>query len=102
MDQLETFVEGIVTTKDLPGLTDESKKQLVAEMSEQLIERINAALIAALPDEKVAEFSDFLDAEQITDEQVQAFIAQSGVDVQKVTAETMLTFRNLYLRGSEG
>lgn len=97
MDQLDTFINDIIDAKQLPGLTDEAKQGLIEEMRERLLDMINRALIDALPEDKVAAFSTLLDEETVSDEQVQSFIAQSGVDVERVTAKTMLAFRNLYL-----
>ncbi len=98
MDQLDTFIQDIIEAKQLTGLTDEARGGLVEEMRERLLDMINRALIEALPEEKVVEFSQLLDQETVSDEQVQQFIAESGVDVEKVTAKTMLAFRTLYLQ----
>jgi len=98
MDQLQTFIREIIDAKQLPGLTEEAKQHLSDEMQEVLIDQINRALIEALPDEKMDAFSALIDTEEVTDEQVQGFIAQSGVDIEKVTAKTMLAFRELYLQ----
>ena len=98
MDQLDTFIKDIIDAKQLPGITEEAKVGLIEEMRERLLDQINRALIEALPEEKTVEFSTLLDNENITDEEVQAFIANSGVDVEKVTAKTMLAFRGLYLQ----
>ena len=100
MDQLDTFIRDIIEAKQLPGITEEAKKGLLEEMREGLLDQINRALIEALPEDKVAAFSALLDNEATSEEEVQAFIANSGVDVEKVTAKTMLAFRNLYLQSS--
>lgn len=100
MDQLDTFIREIIDAKNLPGLTEEAKSGLLEEMRERLLDQINRALINALPEDKVAEFSTLLDDETISDDEVQNFIATSGVDVEKVTAKTMLAFRDLYLQSA--
>ena len=101
MDQLDTFIRDIIEAKQLDGISDEAKQGLVEEMRERLLDIINRALVEALPEDKVQEFSNLLDNESVTDEQVQAFIAQSGVDVEHVTAKAMLTFRDLYLQSTK-
>lgn len=101
MDQLDTFIKEIIDTKQLPGITEEAKSGLIEEMRERLLDMINRALIEALPDDKVAELSTLLDNENINDDQVQTFVASSGIDVQTVTAKTMLAFRALYLQTPE-
>jgi len=97
MDQLDTFIKEIIDTKQLPGITDEAKAGLLEEMRERLLDMINRALIDALPEDKVTELSTLLDNEDVGDDEVQALVASSGVDVQAITAKTMLAFRALYL-----
>jgi hypothetical protein len=98
MDQLDTFIKDIIDAKQLPGINDEAKNGLVEEMRERLIERINRAMVEALPEDKVAGFSALLDVESTTSDDVQNYIVASGVNVEKVTAKTMLDFRDLYLQ----
>lgn len=99
MDQLDLFIKDIIDAKQLPGITEEAKAGLLEEMRERLLDMLNRALVEALPEEKIVSFSTFLE-QGVSDEQVQDFITQSGVDVEKVTAQTMLAFRNLYLQPS--
>lgn len=101
MDQLDTFIQEIIEAKHLPGITDEAKTDIRAQMREDLLDMVNRALVEALPDDRFEAFSQLVENETITDDQVQNFIAESGVDVQKVTAKTMLAFRDLYLQGPE-
>lgn len=100
MDELDTFIRDIIDTKNLPGLTEEAKGGLLEEMRERLLDQINRALIEAIPEEKIGEFNNLIDNESAPDEEVQGFIASSGVDIQKVTAQTMLNFRGLYLQSA--
>ena len=100
MDQLDQFIKDIIDAKNLPGITDEAKAGLLEEMRDGLLDKINRALIEALPENKIDEFNQLLDTPDVSDEQVQAFIDQSGVDTQKVTAQTMIQFRSLYLQNS--
>lgn len=97
MDQLDQFIKEIIDTKQLPGITEEAKAGLLEEMRERLLDMLNRALVEALPEDKLAGFSALLD-EDASDEQVQNYIVENGVDVQKVTAQTMLAFRTLYLQ----
>lgn len=97
MDQFDTFIKDIIEAKQLPGLTEEAKLGLLEEMRERLLDMIDRALIEALPDDKVAEFSALVDAEQTSDEQLQAFIAESGVNAEEVTTKVLVAFRDLYL-----
>jgi hypothetical protein len=96
-DELSQFIQGILAEKQLSGIDDNVREQLVADLQQRLLDQINRALIDALPDDKIEAFNRMLDDESLTDEQVQQFIAASGVDVQRVTIQTMLRFRDLYL-----
>ena len=98
VDELDQFVEEMVTAKGLSGLTDEVRQQLVSDMKHQLLDQINRALINELPEDRVAQFDTMLDDSSIDATALQRFIVDAGVDVQKVTARTMLQFRDLYIR----
>jgi len=100
MDQLDAFIKDIIDAKQLNGITDEAKVGLIEEMRERLLDMINRALVEALPEEKVEAFSLLLDNDDVTEEHIQQFIAESGVDIEKVTAKTLLAFRELYLQSS--
>lgn len=99
-DELDKFINEMLDTKQLPGVTPEVRVTLVADLRERLLDQINRALIDALPDDKITEFNSLLDDESLSDETVQQFIASSGVDVPRVTIQTMLRFSELYTRAS--
>lgn len=96
-DELDRFINEILDEKQLLGVTPEVRVQLVSDLKERMLDQINRALITALPDDKMTEFNTILDDETVSDEAVTQFIATSGVDVQKVTIQTMLRFSELYL-----
>ncbi len=96
-NELTQFIRDILAEKQLSGVDDEVREQLVSDLTSRLLDQINRALIDALPDDKLQEFNAMLDDEAVSDEAVQQFIATSGVNVQQVTIQTMLRFRDLYL-----
>ena len=96
-NELAQFIRDILAEKQLSGVDDEVREQLVTDLTGRLLDQINRALIDALPDDKLQEFNAMLDDEAVSDETVQQFIATSGVNVQQVTIQTMLRFRDLYL-----
>ena len=53
-----------------------------------------------MPEDRIDGLNGLLDREA-PDEEVQRYIADCGVDVRRITLETMLRFRDLYL-GSKG
>jgi len=97
-DELGGFINEILTKKQLPGMTDEIRVQLISDLKERLINQINRAIIDALPDDKIDEFNNFLELQPRTDEEVQEFISHCGVDLKATTIQAMLLFRELYLQ----
>jgi hypothetical protein len=54
-----------------------------------------------LPDENLDELNNLMDTEGFGDADMQNFIANSGVDINKITTETMIKFKAFYL-GTKG
>lgn len=77
-------------------VSDEVKAQLESDLGSQLMDQIDRAVIEALPEEKIDGLNELLDREA-PEEEIQQYVAASGVDVQRITTETMLRFRDLYL-----
>lgn len=100
-DELDRFVAEILEAKKLSGVNDDVRAQLLSDLKRELLDQINRALIDALPEDSLDRFNALLDAPDTTDEEVQQFIMNSGVDVRRVTTETMLLFRGLYLETPE-
>lgn len=96
-DNLDIFVNQIIDEKGLTGLNEDSRKTVVNEIKSALVEQINRAILMQLPDEKLDELNNLMDQEGFGDADMQNFIANSGVDVNKITAETMLQFKAFYL-----
>lgn len=98
-DPLAEFVNDMLAQKQLPGVDEAVHAQLVSDLRNRLMDQIDQAVVEALPADKVDGFNDLLDREA-QDTELQQYIADSGVDVRRVTMETMLRFRALYLGGS--
>ena len=97
---VSSFIDGILEKKNLPGIkSDQVLHYVRQDMTEKLLDQIDRALIEALPEDRAVEFDKLLDQEGVTPEVVQRFIVDAGVDVAKVTALTMLQFKELYLGG---
>ena len=54
-----------------------------------------------LPDEKLDELNNLMDTEGFGDEGMQDFLRNSGVNIEKITAETMMKFKAFYLGTQE-
>lgn len=96
-DELDQFINEMLDAKQISGLTDEVRAQLVSDLKQRLLDQINKALIDALPEDKMDEFEQLLDNESAGDAEMQQFIANAGVDVKKVATVTMLRFYDLYV-----
>lgn len=97
-DDLDRFVADMLQEKSLAGVNDEVRAQLIQDLKQQLLDQINRALIDALPEDKLDEFNHMLEDESTSDESLQQFILNSGIDTTQVAARTMLQFRDLYLQ----
>lgn len=96
-DPFTTFIKEMLSAKAWnQQVSDEVKTQLESDLRSRLMDQIDQAVIEALPDDKVDGLNELLDREASAEE-VQQYIATSGVDVQRITTETMLRFRDLYL-----
>ncbi len=97
MDTLDTFIDEIIEAKNLSGITEDGKAAIRDEMRDRILDLINRSLIEALPEDKVSGFSELLDKEGLTQEEVQSYILSSGVNVEQVTQQVLVTFRDSYL-----
>lgn len=97
MENVEQFIDQLITDKGISGLTDEVRAELRTDLMQRLMDQVDRAVINALPEEKAIELSEKVDDENFGDDEVNEFIRNSGVDVQRISLETMLKFRELYL-----
>lgn len=100
-DALDQFVEEILTAKGFQGMDDDSKSYLKDDLKTTFKDVLNRAVIEALPDNQMDGFNALLDDNSKTPDDLHQFIIQSGVDVNKVTLDTMIRFRELYLETPE-
>lgn len=96
-DPFEQFVSELLDSKAWGDRVDQDgRKQLEEDLKGRLLDQIDRAVIDALPEDKVDGLNELLDREA-SDEEVHEYIANSGVDVQGITMQVMLRFRELYL-----
>ena len=98
---LDNFINSIIEEKNLKGLTPETKTTVANELKSALVEQINRAILLELPDEKLDELDNLMNEEGFGDENMQAFLKDSGVNIEKITAETMIKFKAFYLGSRE-
>ena len=95
-DALSKFINDIIDAKNFKTLDSEVRQQLEQDLKNRLLDQIDRAVLGALPENKIDGFNDLLDR-NASQQEVQQYIANSGVDTKKITLETMLRFRSLYL-----
>lgn len=94
--ELTIFINQLLDEKGVAGLDSEVREQLVSDLEARLTDQINRALVNALPESKLTEFTQLVDSHK-SDQEVQEFLKANGVDTQAVTTDTMLTFKQAYL-----
>jgi len=94
---LQIFVNKMITEKTPQGLDDEDRDKISRVLIEQLNQRMEYALIAALPDDKLAELNDLLDGDGDS-EAIDRVFDTSGVDFDAVSKQTLEAFRQEYLQ----
>jgi len=95
-DALSKFINDIIDAKNFKTLDGDVRRQLEQDLKNRLLDQIDRAVLGALPENKIDGFNDLLDR-NASQQEVQRYIANSGVDTKKITLETMLRFRSLYL-----
>ncbi len=95
-DPFSRFIGEMLDAKQFSGLDDDVRQQLETDLKASMLDQIDRAVIDALPEDRVSGLNVLLD-EGADEQNVQAYITESGVDVQRVTLEAMLRFRDLYL-----
>ena len=101
MDDIDSFVDSLIKEKKMQGLTPEGYEQVASELKAAVIEQINRALLNQLPDEKLDELNDLLDSGEMDEAKMQDFLMNSGLDIPKITTETLLYFKAFYLGEQE-
>lgn len=100
-DPFKTFIGEMLNAKAWSTHVDaDVRSQLEEDLRTRLMDQIDQAVVEALPDDKIDGLNELLDHEA-SDDEVRQYIAHSGVDVQRVTTETMLRFRDLYLGAAD-
>jgi hypothetical protein len=97
---LREFLVGMIKEKRLSVSSDEVMEQLIADMSQRLMDLIDRDVLNAMSESNVDKLNTMLD-EEASDTEVQQFIAESVPDLDQVTARTMTRFRNAYLANGQ-
>lgn len=93
---LTAFVSEMIARKTPEGLSNQERDKILRVLLGQLNEWVEHALIAALPDEKLAELNALLD-DGGDDASIDLVFDKSGIDFDEVTRRALEEFRNNYL-----
>jgi hypothetical protein len=96
-EMLDIFIEKMLIDKGYSELDEETKANFRNEIKEELIFRINEAIVASLPDDKLTELDELFKTDSATAEKINDIIERSGVDVSEPIQKTMMEFREVYL-----
>ncbi len=94
-NEITVFINQILDQKGMTGIESDVREQLVADLEKRLLNQINRAIVEAIPQDKLAEFEKL--AQNADDAAVQQFLADAGVDTQKIATATMVLFKNAYI-----
>lgn len=97
MQKLDDFLEDLLKKKGLSDVDPEIKKDLIADMRNQLETQLNRAAIQSLSEEKAKEMANLVDKPDFTTEKLTKFMQKSGVNFDQIALETLQQFSDLYL-----
>ena len=93
---LDNFVDELLAAQGIDQLEPEGRDQLAQDLTDRLNDRLEAAMIAELPENKLPELEALLD-QQVETNELQKFFAENIVDLPAVLARELAAFRQSYL-----
>jgi FKBP-type peptidyl-prolyl cis-trans isomerase (trigger factor) len=93
---LDNFVDELLAAQGIDQLEPEVRDQLAQDLTDRLNDRLEAAMIAELPENKLPELEALLD-QQVETNELQKFFAENIVDLPAVLARELAAFRQSYL-----
>lgn len=98
---INTFVDKMMVDKDLGAMSTEEREALRKNLRQKAEEQIEQAMLAALPDKKLLELEQLVDA-GASDDVLDNFFANCGVDFTKAAEQAMVEFRKAFLNSTVG
>jgi len=96
---LEQFVDELMKQKPLPANTAEELNALREKNIKALDDQIAKAVFGSLTAPQLEAINKILDSGEENPEVFQEFFQNAGVDLQKITSETMTKFSEQFLGG---
>jgi hypothetical protein len=97
MDNINQYIEQMLTDKGVTDIEEPVRKQLVNDLSQRLVDFINKRLIDSMPDEDVKTLSSLLDENPQDTQKIQSLIDSKVPEKETVAASAMVEFRTMYL-----
>ena len=96
-DPLSLFIEQMFRDNQMETdkIPPEVAEQMKSDMRERLDDRINLAILDAMPPEKVEEFDRLMAS--ASDQELQTFCQKNIPQYEAVLANAMVNFRQIYL-----
>ena len=94
-DPIAVFVNQLIEGSSLKDLEGEAMVEAKQGLRDRIEDHINAALLAAMPPEKLEEFDRIL--ARGNSEEVQGFCSANIDNIDEVTAAALVNFRASYL-----
>ena len=92
---IKVFVENLVAEKNFTDVEEEVMAQITKDLTDRVEEIINAAILAAIPAEKLEDFDKLLHTG--TRQEIAAFCETNVPNLQGVVTEELRAFRETYL-----
>ena len=95
---IDLFIVGLMDEKGISYGDEPYKSDIFNDLKTRLMTELDRSLVAALPDDKLDEFSKTVAKDGKIDPNVVAkAVVDAGVNVEEVAGTTMAKFREIYL-----
>lgn len=92
---LEQFAGQLIAEKGLTNLDPVVRKQMQRDLVSRMEDRINAAILAAMPADRRNDFERILDSGK--QQEIQAYCQQHVPNLSELVAAELLAFRRIWL-----
>jgi hypothetical protein len=93
--ELRNFVSKIIEEKKLTGVEQHIKDKLIDELTLNLEDQINRALVNQLNDTQLKEFESLVESKDTA--RLATYFTDQDIQVKHVVTEAMMKFRTMYL-----
>ena len=91
---LEGIVDGVMSTMDLSGVSDDRKAALRESGIKKLDHNLALAVVCQLDDSQLSEYEEMLNDNTLSEEDFANFFANNNIDVQEVMKNEIMSFKD--------